>query len=71
MPPDSPAPTIATYSSLKILGWRASASEKASPASTSLRTSIHASLSISFSVCSSRTYSARSSDIPDEIITDS
>ena len=41
------------------------------PASTSLRTAIQVSLSLSLSVCSSITYSARSSDMPDEIIVES
>ena len=41
------------------------------PASTSLRTSIQMSRSLSFSVCSSITYSDRSSDMPDWTIVDS
>src|SRR3954451_11821627 len=71
MPPVSPAATIATYSSLKIFGCRASASANEMPASTSMRTCVSASWSLSFSACSSSTYSARRSDMPDEIIVDS
>src|ERR671935_408806 len=52
-------------------GWRASASESEMPASTSLRTSDQASLSLSFSHWSSSTYSARRSDMPEEIIVES
>src|SRR5215207_147831 len=71
MPPVSPAATIATYRSLKILGWRPRASANEMPASTSWRTCESASLNLSFSTCSSSTYSARRSDMPDEIIVDS
>src|SRR3954468_16424681 len=49
-------------------GWRASASESARPASTSLRTCEIASLSFGFSCCSSSTYRARSIDMPDDTI---
>src|SRR3954449_5789288 len=52
-------------------GWRASASDSEMPASTSLRTCRKHSLSLSFSAWSSSTYSARRSDMPDEIIVES
>src|SRR5947207_10270727 len=52
-------------------GWRASASDNEMPASTSFRTCRKHSLSLSFSAWSSSTYSARRSDMPDEIIVES
>jgi hypothetical protein len=41
---------MATYSGLKILGWRSSESDSACPASTSCRTALRAALSFLFSV---------------------
>ena len=55
MPPVSPAATIATYSSLKMSGWRRRASEKRDAGLDVLAHRGEASRSLSFSVCSSIT----------------
>ena len=53
---------------MKIVGWRLSASESEVPASTSIRIAVIASRNLSLRACSSSTYSARKSDMPDWII---
>jgi hypothetical protein len=58
-----------TNSGLKILGWRSRASDSGRPASTSLRTLTIVSLSRSFSVCASSTYSARRIVMPELTMT--
>ena len=59
---------MATKRSENTLGCLAIACERASPASTSWRTAVIACLSLGASVCSSSTYSARSSERPLEIM---
>ncbi len=71
MPPVSPARVIATNSGLKTLGWRSSESDRGRPASTSLRTSTRTSVSVSFSVWASSTYSARRIVMPELTIVES
>jgi hypothetical protein len=48
--------------------WRLSASESEMPASTSMRIEVIASRNLSLRACSSSTYRARRSDMPDWII---
>ena len=67
-PPVSPARTIATYSGPNTLGWRAIASDRSRPASTSCRTPAIASRSTFDPVCVSSTCSARIIDMPEVTI---